>query len=250
MILLLAGTVEARNLAGYLAQSGIGTVASLAGATADPIPYPVETRVGGFGGAAGFEAYLDAAGITGVIDATHPFAAAITTRTAAICAARGLPYLRFERREWRSRQGDAWHEAADVADLARIIPRGKRIFLATGRQTVADMAHLGHSAIWARVVDAPSDPFPLPHGEWIVGRPPFSQAAEDALFAELRPDWLVVKNAGGASGRAKLDAARKLGISVAMIARPQPPEGIERREEVLDALEWAERHAIAHEMTR
>ncbi|WP_417248757.1 cobalt-precorrin-6A reductase [Celeribacter sp.] len=243
MILLLAGTMEARNLAGMLAQSGIDCIASLAGVTESPAPYPVETRVGGFGGAEGFEAFLDAQEITAVIDATHPFATEITRRTAKICAARGLPYLRFERREWRSRQGDAWHEAADIADLARIIPPRQRIFLATGRQTVDQMGHLEHAYIWARVVDAPSEPFPLENGAWVVGRPPFSQAAEEALFAELRPDWLVVKNAGGASGRAKLDAARALGMSVAMIARPPAPEGITRREDVLDALEWAEAHA-------
>ncbi|WP_417270589.1 cobalt-precorrin-6A reductase [Celeribacter sp.] len=239
MILLLAGTTEARNLAGYLADHGVGCVASLAGVTRDPVAYPVKTRVGGFGGADGFRAYLDAAGITAVIDATHPFASAITERTARICAERGLPYLRYERPMWRSRQGDAWHEAADVADLARIIPSGQRIFLASGRQSVSEMTHLEHSAIWARVIDEPSDPFPLPRGEWIIGRPPFSHAAEQALFTDLKPDWLVVKNAGGAAGRAKLDAARACGMSVAMIARPKGPEGITRREQLLDALEWA-----------
>ncbi|WP_417242823.1 cobalt-precorrin-6A reductase [Celeribacter sp.] len=239
MILLLAGTTEARNLAGYLAAHDVACVASLAGVTRDPVAYPVETRVGGFGGADGFCAYLDAAGITAVIDATHPFATRITERTARICAARGVPYLRYERPMWLSRQGDTWHEAADVADLARVIPRGKRIFLATGRQSVGDMTHLEHSAIWARVIDAPDAPFPLPRGDWIVGRPPFSQADEQVLFTDLKPDWLVVKNAGGAAGRAKLDAARACGMSVAMIARPKGPDGITRREQLLDALEWA-----------
>ncbi|MEM5468204.1 cobalt-precorrin-6A reductase [Celeribacter marinus] len=240
MILLLAGTTEARNLAEHLADCDIACVASLAGVTDSPIAYRGDTRVGGFGGEDGFVRYLEQAGIRAVIDATHPFATAITARTARVCGARGLPYLRYERAEWRSRQGDTWHEAMDSADLARIIPRGKRIFLATGRQTVEDMTHLNHSAIWARVVDTPRDPFPMPHGAWISGRPPFTVEAEVALFRELKPDWLVVKNAGGAAGRAKLDAARALGLSVAMIARPKSPDGVTRREQLLDALEWAQ----------
>lgn len=242
MILLLAGTTEARILAGYMAEAGIKTVASLAGATRTPVAMAVETRVGGFGGDAGFEAYLDASGITAVIDATHPFAAKITARTARICAARGLPYLRYERPGWRSRPGDAWHEVADYAGLSAIIPVGAQVFLATGRQSLSQMAHLADRHLICRVIDPPEVPFPYPNGAFVVGRPPFSEGKELETLRALKPDWMVVKNAGGASGRAKLDAARRLGISVAMIARPAVPAGIERREQMLDALEWAEAH--------
>ncbi|AVW90943.1 cobalt-precorrin-6A reductase [Celeribacter baekdonensis] len=242
MILLLAGTTEARNLAGYMAEAGVKTVASLAGVTRAPLPMAVETRVGGFGGDAGFEAYLDRAGITAVIDATHPFAAKITARTARICAARGLPYLRYERPGWRSRPGDAWHEVADYAGLSAIIPVGARVFLATGRQSLSQMAHLADRHLICRVIDPPEGAFPYPNGAFVIGRPPFSEDTEIEALRALNPNWMVVKNAGGASGRAKLDAARRLGISVAMIARPAVPAGIERREQVLDALEWAEAH--------
>lgn len=242
MILLLAGTTEARNLAGYMAEAGVKTVASLAGVTRTPLPMAVETRVGGFGGDAGFETYLDRAGITAVIDATHPFAAKITARTARICAARGLPYLRYERPGWRSRPGDAWHEVADYAGLSAIIPVGARVFLATGRQSLSQMAHLADRHLICRVIDPPEGAFPYPNGAFVIGRPPFSEDTEIETLRALNPNWMVVKNAGGASGRAKLDAARHLGISVAMIARPAVPAGIERREQVLDALEWAEAH--------
>ena len=45
-------------------------------------------------------------------------------------------------------------------------------------------------------------------------------ADEEALFRRLNVDVLVVKNAGGAASRTKLDAARALGLKVLMIARP------------------------------
>lgn len=243
MILLLAGTTEARGLASYLAEAGIKAVASLAGVTENPLAYPIETRSGGFGGEDGFRAYLKDAGITAVIDATHPFADQITARTARVCGALGLPYLRYERREWRSQPGDAWHEVADVAGLSALIPTGARVFLATGRQSLAIIGpHLPGRYLICRVIDTPAEAFPF-DGAWCVGRPPFTGEEEAATFAALTPDWLVVKNAGGAAGRAKLDAARVLGLSVAMIARPKAPEGVERRELMLDALDWAERHA-------
>jgi precorrin-6A/cobalt-precorrin-6A reductase len=68
-----------------------------------------------------------------------------------------------------------------------------------------------------------------------------------ATFEKIKPDWLVVKHAGGGAGRSKLDAARKLGIRVAMIARPEAPAGVERREQICDALEWAENLSAAAE---
>ncbi len=240
MILLLAGTAEARNLAGYMKDSGIDCIASLAGATRTPIDLGVPTRIGGFGGADGFTAFLEAENITAVIDATHPFADKITARTADICKARGLPYLRFERAQWISRTGDAWHRADTYADLDRLIPKGARVFVATGRQSLEHYDALQDRHLMCRVIDTPTASFPYANGEWIVGRPPFSEADERMTFEALKPDWLVVKNAGGAGGKTKLAAARALGIQVAMMTRPDAPDGIERREQICDALEWAE----------
>jgi precorrin-6A/cobalt-precorrin-6A reductase len=45
-------------------------------------------------------------------------------------------------------------------------------------------------------------------------------ADEEALFRRLSVDVLVVKNAGGAASRTKLDAARALRLKVLMIERP------------------------------
>lgn len=243
MILLLAGTAEARNLAGYLKDAGIACVASLAGATRTPMDLGVPTRIGGFGGAEAFEAFLIGENITAVIDATHPFADKITARTAQICQDRALPYLRFERAQWISRTGDAWHRADTFADLDRLIPKGARVFVATGRQSLNYYGALADRHLMCRVIDPPTVPFPYQNGEWIIGRPPFSEAHEREIFERLKPDWLVVKNAGGAGGKTKLAAARALGLQVAMMTRPEAPAGIERREQICDALEWAEQFA-------
>ena len=75
-VLLLAGTTEGRHIAAAMAEEGIAGHASIAGVTEDPAPLALPTRIGGFGGAEGFEAFLEDRGIRAVVDATHPYAAA------------------------------------------------------------------------------------------------------------------------------------------------------------------------------
>ena len=236
-LLLLAGTGEAKDIASGLAVAGVDAVASLAGATRMPKQLGVKTRVGGFGGADGFRAFLAEAGITAVLDATHPFASQITDRTAAICAELGLPYVQFLRPGWVAQTGDDWTEVAREEDAAKYIKAGQTAFLGTGRQTLERFGNLNDVRIICRQIDPPSGPFPFPGGEFLVGRPPFPVADEVALFQRLKIDWLVVKNAGGARSESKLIAARQLKIPVLMIRRPQMPDA-DRVKTVQEALAW------------
>jgi len=236
-VLLLAGTREAKKIAWGLVGQGVSAIATLAGATRDPEPLPLPTRVGGFGGAEGFTAFVQEVGITAVIDATHPFASRITDRTAAICAARGLPYLQVLRPAWQAGKGDHWTDIPNPQAAADIIPATATVFLATGRQTLAQFAGLEGRRVICRQIDPPTAPFPFEGGEFVISRPPFSVAREEALFLALGVDWLVVKNAGGAASATKLTAARNLGIPVAMIARPPMPHA-SRVQTPAEALAW------------
>jgi precorrin-6A/cobalt-precorrin-6A reductase len=218
-LLLLAGTSDARRIATQL--DGVDVVASLAGVTRDPEPLPISTRTGGFGGAAGFQTYLKQAGITAILDATHPYAARITARTAQVCAEQGIPFLQFLRPGWMPEPGDNWTEIAREEDAVGHIEPGATVFLGTGRQTLERFANLAGRRVICRQIDPPEGPFPFAGGEFLIGRPPFSVDDEVALFERLKIDWLVVKNAGGAASRTKLTAACLLNIPVLMLARPQ-----------------------------
>ncbi|HEY3557985.1 MAG TPA: precorrin-6A/cobalt-precorrin-6A reductase [Kribbella sp.] len=77
-ILLLGGTGEARELAQLLVANGIDVISSLAGRTTNAHHPPGQVRIGGFGGATGLTAWLQANPVDAVIDATHPFATQIT----------------------------------------------------------------------------------------------------------------------------------------------------------------------------
>lgn len=220
-LLLLGGTGEARQIAERL--RGTDAVISLAGATRNPETQPLPARIGGFGGATGFEAYLRDAGVTAVLDATHPYAHRVTARTAEICRKAKVPYLQFLRPPWTAETGDQWIEIETEQSAAEHIPQGATVFLGTGRQTLERFANLAGREVICRQIDRPDKPFPFAGGRYLVGRPPFSVEDEVTLFRELGVDFLVVKNAGGAPSRSKLTAARQLGIPVLMIARP--PQG-------------------------
>lgn len=239
-LLVLAGTREGREIAAGLAARRLPVLASLAGRTRRPLDPGVPVRTGGFGGEEGFRAALRDHGITAVIDATHPFAEHITARTARICHEEGVPYLLVRRPGWTPGPGDAWTRIAREAELAQHVPRGATVFLATGPQRLAAFAGLDGRRVLCRRIDPAPGPFPFEEGQWVVSRPPFTLADETALLSLMGVDVLATKDSGGEDGRAKLDAARALGVKVVLLDRPPPPEGARVVETVEAALQWAE----------
>ncbi len=216
-ILLLAGTAEARALAGRLAARGVDAVASLAGATRAPADYGVAVRSGGFGGAEGLAAWLRAERVRALVDATHPFAARMPWNAVAACAAAGVPRLRLLRPAWPVRPG--WRVVGSLDEAAAALPAGARVLLTTGRE-VAPFAGRTDCRFWLRSIEPVAVPA---HVTPLLARPPFRVDEEAAMIRRLRATHLVSKNAGG--GAAKLDAAAALGIEVVMVARPAPPPG-------------------------
>lgn len=85
-----------------------------------------------------------------------------------------------------------------------------------------------------------SVPFVFTHGSRFVfiQGVPGTVADETALLRDCRITHLVCRNSGGDAGRAKLEAARALGVAVIVIGRPPPPGG-EIVETADDAIRWA-----------
>lgn len=222
-VLLLGGTTEASVLAQLLAGAGIDAVFSYAGRTAAPLAQPLPQRVGGFGGIDGLRSYLEAEGISHVVDATHPFASTMTANAVAACRAAGLPLLGLERPPWHPVTGDRWTHVPDAKAAAAALPDlPARVFLAIGRQSLAAFADRPRHHYLLRLVDPP-DRLPLPHTTVILARGPFDAGADRALLTRHRITHVVAKNAGGAGASAKLTAARSLGLPVILIDRPVVP---------------------------
>ncbi|MEV5006075.1 cobalt-precorrin-6A reductase [Streptomyces sp. NPDC055692] len=224
-ILVLGGTAEARELAAVLAaRDGVRVTSSLAGRVTRPGALDGDVRVGGFGGAEGLASWLREHRVDAVVDATHPFAEAIT-RNAARAAATGVPLVVLRRPGWRPGPGDCWHPVVSLHAAAELLPRiGRRAFLTTGRLGLAAFAHLAETHFVVRSVEPPEPPMP-PDTRVVLARGPFTVAGEKELLTAHRIDVLVTKDSGGAATAAKLSAARELGLPVVVVRRPPlPPE--------------------------
>lgn len=240
-ILLLGGSADATRLAALLAGAGMDAVFSYAGRVSEPTAQPLPTRIGGFGGVNGLTAYLREEGITHLIDATHPFAAGMSRNAVLAAEATGIRLVALERAPWQPMPGDRWHRVAGVAEAVEALPaRGARVFLAIGRQNIADFAAKPENMYLLRFIEAPAA-IPLPDHVALAGRGPFTEAGDRALMAQHGITHLVAKNAGGAATRGKIDAARALGIPVIMIDRPDIPARprLETAEEVMQWLAHA-----------
>jgi precorrin-6A/cobalt-precorrin-6A reductase len=239
-LLILGGTSQASELARRLAgREDIRATLSLAGRTSKPAEYPLPTRVGGFGGVAGLKAYLEAERIDAVIDATHPFAAQMSANAVAACERAPLAVL--TRPEWARGPGDDWREVRSIEEAARALgAASRRVLLTVGRLHVAAFAAAPQHHYVMRSIDAPLD---LPPGaEVVLARPPFSYEDEIELMRSRRIELLVSKNSGGDATRAKLDAARDLGVPVVMVRRP-PLAARTVLYEIDQAMDWI--HACA-----
>jgi precorrin-6A/cobalt-precorrin-6A reductase len=229
-VLVLGGTTDASRLAAALAAAGTAAVLSYAGRTESPGPQPLPLRIGGFGGAEGLARYLRDQGITHLVDATHPFAAQISANAVAAAAQTGTPLVALERPGWTAGPGDDWRFVPDIAAAARALPEAPaRVFLAIGRLHLGEFAIRPQHDYLLRLVDPPGGALPLPRARVLVARGPFRLTDDLALLRGHAITHVVSKNAGGDGARAKLDAARMLGLPVIMIDRPAiPPRPIAR----------------------
>ncbi|MBK8210952.1 MAG: cobalt-precorrin-6A reductase [Rhodospirillales bacterium] len=227
-LLILGGTGEASALARRIVAemgSRVVPISSLAGRLPDRPDLPGEVRVGGFGGAEGLAAYLRDERIEVAIDATHPFATAISAAAADACAACGVPRLMLVRPAWVAQAGDRWLDVGSFQEAAAMLPGlARRVFLATGPGGSAAFAGLTDIWFLLRLFAPSAAPLSLDHCTTIVARPPFTPESERALLAEHRIEALVCKNSGGPTA-AKLVAARAAAIPVVMLRRPLLPAG-------------------------
>jgi precorrin-6A/cobalt-precorrin-6A reductase len=164
--------------------------------------------------------------IGAIVDASHPFATAISTLAMEWAIARNIPYLRFERPA-------APLDAATLLlpDFATLLQpqylTHRRVFLTTGVKTL----HLwrdwhDRAELWARILpteqsrqQAIAAGFP-PHRA-IAQRLPITVEEERKLWQRLQVDTVVTKESGAAGGLAvKQVVAAELRVRLIAIARP------------------------------
>jgi len=232
-VLILGGTAEARALAAALVDAGVRVVSSLAGRVRDPALPVGEVRIGGFAGVAGLAAWLREHGVAAVVDATHPFASTMTAHAVSATAAAGVPLVVLRRPGWPPDPDWTWADSLPAA-AAALPTLGKRVFLTTGRTSLAAFADLDLEFL-VRCVDPPSGPMPR-RVHVLLSRGPFTVDGERSLMREHGVDVLVTKDSGGPLTSAKLAAAREEGVAVLVVRRPPLPAGVEAADTVAAAL--------------
>ena len=168
-----------------------------------------------------------------LLDATHPFATAMSAQLISLSAELGIPYLRYERPSGLAgamSAGDGVELCDSMAQAAvSAAARGKRIFLATGSKDLAQFLQTPGAAQcdwFARVTAEPEFiqralDLGIPRSRLCAMQGPFSQGFNEALWGDWGIDCVVTKDAGDAGGYgAKLAAARALGIHLIVVKRP------------------------------
>lgn len=156
-----------------------------------------------------------------VIDASHPCESQTHADIAALCAARGVPLLRYARPGWRMQPGDDWRRVADgSAARAALDPAWQRVFLCLGQAQRAAFAEDAgrHYLVRSRRGNPVEEGFAQCTPVLKAG--PFTPESEIALMRDARIEALVTRDAGGEGAYPKIAAARALGLPVVLLQRP------------------------------
>jgi len=237
-LLILGGTREAYELAERLVSQfspeQLTVISSLAGVTEHPRQPAGEVRIGGFSDTTGTGGK---SGISLLVNATHPYAAQISENALAAATELQIPFLRMTRPPWVKQPGDQWIEVPDLAAAAEYLKTefeisnsdlsGATVFLTTGNRGLELFEQCKRCNFVVRTVDVPklnksaSVISAWSDATFLQERGPFTLEKELNLFRQHAITLLVTKNSGGDSTYAKIEAARKMGIPVLIVERPQ-----------------------------
>jgi precorrin-6A/cobalt-precorrin-6A reductase len=167
-------------------------------------------------------AYLKQEAIDVLVDATHPYAAIISRNASEAVQGSNAALMRFERVAWTMVKGDNWISVESLGEAAAFLPDGAKVFITTGRKELAPFLERGGVSGVIRTVEPPENTMP-PNWRVILDRPPHCVERELTLLQQESFSHIISKNAGGTATRAKLEAARELGLPVVMVQRPFKP---------------------------
>lgn len=223
------GTRDGNELAAECAALGIPTVISVAtehGAAQARKHVPEAKIVVGRIGESAREKLLLKSDVRALVDASHPFAVAISEQLIRLCKRANLPYFRYERPPIPI-PSDILTVSSIEAAAESAREKGTRIFLSTGVKDIASFAKHGDRDWFVRITPGLDSleralAAGIPHSQICAMQGPFSQKANEALWRDWRIDCVVTKDSGETGGLpAKLAAARTLEIPLIVVRRPK-----------------------------
>ncbi|MBR1558999.1 MAG: precorrin-6A reductase [Clostridia bacterium] len=233
---VFAGTTEGRRLAEYLAGQPVKLCACVAteyGETLIPQADNIEVLAGRLDAEA-MRRLFEQRRFDAVVDATHPFATAVSENIAAACRDTGTEYLRLNR-EGGGADGDAVYvdSIQGAADFLSTV-QGNAL-LATGSKELMPYTTVeGYKdRFWPRVLPMPASldacaaaGFAPAH--IIAMQGPFSIDMNVATLKAIDARWLVTKESGKSGGFGeKIEAARRAGARCVVIGQPEQVPGMD-----------------------
>lgn len=232
-LLLFGGTTEGRELAEWLAAQKIPfTVCVATGYGETLLPGGLDVRAGRMDRE---EMERLMPGYTAVIDATHPYAAAVTQNIREAAERAEIPLLRLVR---GSNEEPGCLTVPDMESAARLLEkRPGNVLLTTGSK---ELDHFTSPELLARCY-----PRVLPMEESLhrcldLGFPPahiicmqgpFSKELNTAMLRQFGIQTMVTKDTGGYGGFIeKLEAAKETGCDLLVVERPTQENGLSMEE--------------------
>ncbi len=240
-VIIFGGTSEGRKIAQYLSRNGAAAticVASEYGSGVLPEMEGITVNEGKLDTDA-IASMIDETSL--VIDATHPYAAAVTSNVKTACQQKNAHYYRLFRPEVASGDLQAFETYQDVINYLNSTTGN--ILLTTGSRALDEFTKVRgfDERIFARILpDAESLTRALELGykasNIICMQGPFSEQMNAAMIQSKQIKYLVTKDSGAPGGTdEKISAAISNGAEALVVGRPLDEKGY-KYSEIIDIL--------------
>lgn len=233
MILVLAGTSDARELAVRIKESGYELLSTVvtdsAAKSMEEAGLPVQV---GRLTAQDLVSLIAEKGIRCVVDATHPFAEEASKNAMAASQEAGVPYIRYERESLSAPGSEKLIVVEDYVQAAELAAEKKGvIMLTTGSKTLKiftdRLLGLPDTTLVARMLPRldnmqKCEELGLAQKNIVAMQGPFSKELNKALYDHYKVTLMITKESGkvGAFDE-KVEAALEMGIETIVIGRPK-----------------------------
>lgn len=232
MILFLAGTSDARELAIKLKEEGYQLLTTVVTDNA-----AIELKKAGLDVYVGrltsedFLQFINERGFKAIVDASHPFAEEASKNAQSSAKEANIPYIRYERESQSFEQEgitlvDTYVEASELAFEKKGV-----VMLTTGSKTLqtftSKLLNQPDIRLIARMLPRKDnmekcEQLGFPQKDIVAIQGPFTREFDQALYKQYGVTVMITKESGKVgSVDEKVEAARELGIETIMIKRPK-----------------------------
>lgn len=232
MILVLAGTSDARALALKIKESGYSLLSTVVteNAADELKQVGINAHVGRLT-EADMVSLIQSKGITAIVDASHPFAEEASKNAISAANKKKVPYIRYERESQtfqyeKMKVVESYEEAAEEAATKKGV-----VMLTTGSKTLQvftkKLLGLSDIRLIARMLPRVDnmekcEQLGFSQKNIVAIQGPFTKEFNQALYKQYGVTLMITKESGKVgSVDEKVEAAKDLGIEIIMIGRPK-----------------------------